>query len=105
MYMRMCGGKDEMDTGCNNITKYEDIIMEALGDSVPMLEDMSGAVCVCEESDCNTLKSSDLVPSGAGGGAGSGVGADADADAGGDDDDTGGERDDGDGDGDANNNI
>ena len=61
MFMRMCGGKGEMETGCSDMKKYEDKIKESMGASVANLEDMSGAVCVCETDNCNVQKSTQLV--------------------------------------------
>ena len=58
--MRMCGGKGEIPTGCNNITKYEDKNKESLGFGVDRLDDMTGVVCVCEEENCNVQQSGKL---------------------------------------------
>ena len=57
MYMRMCGGKGYLPTGCNNIEIYEDKIREFMGARVANLVDLTGAVCVCEEENCNSQQS------------------------------------------------
>ena len=62
MFVRMCGGDVEMGTGCSDMTKFEDEIRESMGASVASLEDMNGAVCVCEEENCNVQQSSELKP-------------------------------------------
>ena len=62
IYLRLCGGKGEVSTGCNDIEIFEDKIRESMGPSVANLEDLTGTICVCEEDNCNIQQSSDLIP-------------------------------------------